>query len=157
MRADFDDFASCIVAGDAFWCYWPGISAVGDVCVSVVQGDGVDFDQDSCWMKGQRKVFGDEVEPGTAWSVVICTTKRTTRRDLRGCHRLNLESVSQILRRCNQTTAGSVFGAVVARKALFIQASRLASLCCEVHQNRHLSAKDMSIIVHGIMSFWKAI
>jgi len=32
---------------------WPGIAAVGDVCVAVVECDGVDFDEYLCCCEGK--------------------------------------------------------------------------------------------------------
>jgi hypothetical protein len=48
LLALVDDLSSGIVARDTVGNHWPGIAAIGNVRVTVVKGDGVDFDEDLC-------------------------------------------------------------------------------------------------------------
>lgn len=59
LLAYSDDFTSGVVAWDAVGRDGPGIAAVGDVGVAVVEGDGVDFDDDLGGGEGEGERFRD--------------------------------------------------------------------------------------------------
>jgi hypothetical protein len=48
LIAFFDDLGGCIVARDAKRYHWPRVAAVGNVRISIIECDGVDFDQYLC-------------------------------------------------------------------------------------------------------------
>lgn len=65
------DLTGSIVAWDSVGGHGPGVAAVGDVGVAVVDGDGVDLDEDGCWREGGRERFGLDFEFGCVGTVVV--------------------------------------------------------------------------------------
>ena len=86
LVAHGNDLASGIVTDDSIRCDRPGIPAVRDVGVAIVERYSMDLDQDRCRIQWKRESLGDEFKLSCSGGIVVCPPPASALRDLVVCH-----------------------------------------------------------------------